>query len=188
MMAEFAGRSGAATHAAMKQVEDVGAEIGRHEIELIEAQQEARRTEPHERQAFRTRFNLAKARIGAADLNERIEGRAALVAEFRRLIEGVVLHPNRSVTLHTKPDAPNNGTTYLINAEGLEGVHIRLADGRTGFIGSSLLLDRLLKPDTRPSNSRQKSRNWQTVAVAPMPVAEIVSDAQRVLASKEARG
>jgi hypothetical protein len=71
--------------------------------------------------------------------------------------------------------------------QGLEGVHITLPHDRSGFIGPSLLLDKFLKPDTRPSSKGRQSRNRHAVAIAPAGLAEIVVRARRVLASKASR-
>ena len=42
---------------------------------------------------------------GDADVRAAYLGRAALTAEFRRVIEGVVLHEHQIATIHMKPDA-----------------------------------------------------------------------------------
>lgn len=84
------------------------------------------------------RFRNAKERAQSSDLQERHFGRAALAAALRELVKGVVLHDDRSLTVHAKTDLIECQIVYLINPQGFQGIRISLPEGRTGFVSGSV--------------------------------------------------
>ncbi len=100
---------------------------------------------PDERTGFLARFKAVKALLGSGDPRELRDSRIRLSQEFHRLITGIVLHPakhrsaDRHVTVHLKPDADGTRTSYALSSQTLVGIHFALPDGKTGFIGPSVL-------------------------------------------------
>jgi DNA invertase Pin-like site-specific DNA recombinase len=83
-------------------------------------------------------FRQAKERALFPDKRERHLGRAALAAELRSLIEGIVLHEDRSLTVHANPELLGCEITLMLSPQGFEGIRIKLPEGQTGFISASV--------------------------------------------------
>jgi DNA invertase Pin-like site-specific DNA recombinase len=156
-----------------------------------------------EHQDFLARFGAAIARLGSSDINERHHARGALVAEFRALFEGVVLHPDRIVTLHKKPDASGCRVVYALGSDGLRGVQVRAVTGTTGFIPPNAVAG-LIRPvqngvsklgtDSLPWQPRSvddvlqniqiiqsPNGDWQPVPHDPAQMATVVAQAEHAL-------
>jgi hypothetical protein len=153
-------------------------------------------TPPH-REAWRCNFRAAKSDARSSEADRRAFGRRMLIADLRRLLEGVVLHANRNVTLHLRPDPSGCRATCLIGRDGLQGIHVKAAAGMTGFIDRSVLQSVLpaIKTETEisavvannPSHLEdvlERTRiidlphgDWQAIAPEPMRIAQFVADA-----------
>ena len=169
-----------------------------------EKQQEMHCDRFEDRKAFLVRFKAITASAEATDTQERDLGRRALIAELRTLIEGVVLHPNRTMTIHLKPDAAGCRVVCVVGRDGIQGIQLKMPEGTTGFIGPSILgglvrpvkngahtpiraddqpwrphgLDGLLK---RIRIIDSPDGDWQAVVPDPMQMAEVVVPAERAL-------
>jgi hypothetical protein len=88
---------------------------------------------------FVARFKAMKASAASTDRNEREFGRRALIVEFRRLIDGVVLHANRVLTIHMAADGGVCRVVCALDRNGLSGVQLKMPEGATGFIERSVI-------------------------------------------------
>jgi hypothetical protein len=145
MVRSFAGKTGAQAEAAMAVMDELNGEIAALKQRLAEAQEQLSRSGPDERTGFLARFRAAKGLLGSDDPQEIRDSRIRLSQEFHRLIAGIVLHPakqrsaDRYVSVHLKPDADGIRTSYALSLQTLAGIHFALPDGKTGFIGPSVL-------------------------------------------------
>ena len=76
----------------------------RHNDGADDYEQELCRIEIMDREAFFSRIPILRANATCSDAEKRDPARRALIAGFRRFIEGAVLHANRSLTIHMQPD------------------------------------------------------------------------------------
>jgi hypothetical protein len=169
--------------------------------------QELHRAKPADREAFLARFKAITASAEATETHERDLGRRALIAELRTLIEGVVLHSNRTMTIHLKPNAAGCRVVCVVGRDGIQGIQLKMPEGTTGFIGPSVLgglvapvksgantptraddqpwrphsLDELLK---RIRIVDSPDGDWQAVVTDPMQMADVVVCAERVLGER----
>src|SRR6516165_1007324 len=145
MVRSFTGKTGAQAEAAMTVMDELNAEITLLKQRLAHAREQLSRSGPDERTGFLARFKAAKALLDSDDPQEQRDSRIRLSQEFHRLIEAIVLHPakqrsaDRYVTVHLKPDADGVRTSYAFSPQTLVGIHFALSDGKTGFIGPSVL-------------------------------------------------
>jgi len=142
--------------------------------------------------------------IGSSDIQERHLARRALVDEFRSLFEGVVLHVNRVVTLHMKPDALGCRVVYASGHDGVQGIQVEAATGTTGFIGSAILAGIVRpvrsglgkkgganEPPWHPCSlgdlfkriqiNHSPNGDWQAVAHDSMQMADVIARAEHAL-------
>jgi hypothetical protein len=144
-MARSFAEKGAEVEAAMTVIDELNSEIATLKQRLAEARDQLSRNGPDERTGFLARFRAAKALLDSDDPRELRDARIRLSQEFHRLIAGIVLHPakqrsaDRYVTVHLKPDADGIRTSYALSPQTLVGIHFALPDGKTGFIGPSVL-------------------------------------------------
>jgi DNA invertase Pin-like site-specific DNA recombinase len=156
---------------------------------------------------FVTRFATAKAMAQSPDITQRREGRYALVKEFHALFKGVVLHPNRIVTLHLRRDIHQFRAIITLGPDGgLQGIQVEAPGGITGFVDPSLTSG-LVKPTPSGSRSRAPDRggwrsssvsavlrrtrivysqsgDWQAVAHDASHISELVARAEEALAGR----
>lgn len=164
MVAAFADKSGPVREAAMVQIDALGAEIKDRESELVDGHRQGGLIETD---GFLARFMASRAKMETGDLDERLLGRAVLASEFRRIIESVVLHANRSITLHMKPDASGCRTVYAISSDGFLGIHRSGPEERKTSAGQSVF-HRVVKHRTRPEPAQviyTADGNWQTALI-----------------------
>jgi DNA invertase Pin-like site-specific DNA recombinase len=150
--------------------------------------------------AFLDRFHKARVRLSSTDIEDRHLARGALVEEFRRLFAGVVLHPERVVTLHTRADGRGRRIIYVLSYGGL-CIQIKFDDGVTGMIEPAVLAP--LVPPTGSGNTsvsgvgwqpcdldwllahthviRSPNGDWQAVLSDPMRVFEVLKRGEKVL-------
>jgi hypothetical protein len=98
-----------------------------------------------DRDAAVVRLKLAKVKAQAFDPRERDLGRQAMISELRGLIDGVVHHPDRTLTIHLKPDFGGCRTVYVLDRDGIRGIQIRFANGTIGLIDRQSVYG-LIKP------------------------------------------
>jgi len=170
----FGNMAGRASQTARKQMERLNIEIQNKENELVEREAELQQTGIANRKRFSERFKAAKASAHSPNIEERYLGRAALTAECRRVIEGVVLHEHRIATIHMKPDAAGCQIVYLLDPYGLHGVQVTGRDGTIGFIGPAALLnfeETFTKTSDRhaPRRSRRLAKLLECIPVAQTP-------------------
>lgn len=108
---------------------------------------------PRPEERFLARYLVAKTRVGSQSLPERLEARGVLVEELRALFEGVVLHPNRVLTLHMKPNSTGCRIAFVIGYEGVRGIQVKTPEGTVGFVDAALLT-----PFIRPVGSGMTKR------------------------------
>jgi DNA invertase Pin-like site-specific DNA recombinase len=157
------------------------------------------------REELFARFGADKAKAESEEIIERDLARRSLIEALRQIIDGVVLHVNRTLTIHTKPDFIGCRVTYLLTAAGLQGVQLRVPEGATGFIDRSAVAG-LVRPvrngcktpiraDDNPWQPQSlddvwsrlhvlptPDGDWQATAADPMQMAEVVARAERALA------
>ena len=147
------------------------------------------------------RYRAAKALIASQSLPEKLEARGVLVNELRGLFEGVVLHPNRVVSVHMRPNAAGCRIACVVGYQGVRGIQIKTQEGTIGFIGGALLTP-LVRPvgsgiskhspqPWQPRNidellSRMhivylENGDWEAVPFDPTQTAEVVAAAERTL-------
>jgi DNA invertase Pin-like site-specific DNA recombinase len=152
------------------------------------------------------RLRAAKALMGSPQLPEAIEARLRLLNAVRRFCEGVVLHPNRVVTLHANADGDGRRVTVIVGADGLQGIQVRTDAGQIGFISATAAAG-FVRPslsgisktgaDNLPWQPEilkevlgrvrivhSPNGDWQAVAHDPMQMADVVRRAERALASE----
>ena len=172
---------------------------------IIDHEQEVRRIELLERSAFFRQFPILTAGAESTKIEQRDPARRALIAGFRRFIEGVVLHANRSLTIHMQPDPAGYRVVYVVDYDGIKGAQVKAPEGKTGFIDRSVLT-LLVRPVRRGANTSAGARDeplwqpcdlkllikrirlvdspdgdWHAMASDPMQMAEVVGRAERTL-------
>ena len=186
--------------ARLASTQSMGAAV-REDHTLVKSQ----RVERAERKAFLARFKAARSSADSSDLDERDLSRRVLVSDFRRLIDGVVMHAERTLTVHFKSDSAGMRIVYILDRDGILGIQLKALDGTTGFIDRSLLWN-LVRPvksgaktpidpdDERLWQSRdigqllRRARivtssdgDWQAVASHPLQMARVVVRAEQAL-------
>ena len=141
--------------------------IARLEDKLLDAERNAFRADLFNPNGRFARFRAAKARAQSPDDLERQSGREALAVELRRVIEGIVLHDHRRLTIHTRPDVAGYQIVYSLNPDGLVGIQVNLHDGVSGLIGPSLFRGfmRSVRPTRRGRPSATDEPLWQSVDI-----------------------
>ena len=154
------------------------------------------------------RFRAAKALMGSPRAPDAIEARVKLLGEVRRFCEGIVLHPQRLVTIHMKADPDAHRVTLIVGTDGLQGIQIANGIGEIGFIGNDAVagfvrptLSGISKIGADQLPWRPKKLNdvlehvrivsspggdWQAVVHDPIQMAEIVERANSTLRTKSA--
>ena len=159
----------------------------------------------HHHDQLIARFGANKAKAESEEVLERDLARRSLVEVLRHIIDGVVLHANRTVTIHAKPDLTGCRATYLLTAAGLQGIQLRMPEGAIGLIDRSAVAG-LVRPSINgcktPVQADEKSwqpqslqdvwsrirllptpdGDWQATAADPMQMAEVAARAERALA------
>jgi DNA invertase Pin-like site-specific DNA recombinase len=79
-------------------------------------------------QAHHDQFRENMKRIEAEDQEEKRKARMALSSEFRRIIDTVILNPDRTLTMRIKPTGSNVAFGYLISPDQIERVTL-IRDG-----------------------------------------------------------
>lgn len=195
LVASVAKERDSTLHATNARVERLHAEVERQQRLLNAATREP--LPGHSDQGrFLPRFEIAKSSLGASELREVHLARGIIVAELRRLLEGVVLDNDRIITIHMKGDTLGYRAVYELRPEGLQGAHVKIVDGSIGFIEADVLkniVSILSSPqETNVSLDallhslqiiRLSNGNWKAVMPGPFQMAEIVSRAEKVLAS-----
>jgi DNA invertase Pin-like site-specific DNA recombinase len=170
--------------------------------EISDYEREVRRIELLDREAFFARFPTLTVAAESADSEHRDPARRVLIAGFRRFIDGVVLHPDRSLTVHMRLDPAGHRVVYIIDRDGIQGAQVKAPEGKTGFIDRYVLTG-LVRPVKRGPAVRAKEALWQpsdpdhvikrirlvdspdgdwhALAADPMQIAEIVGRAERTL-------
>jgi len=133
---------------AVARVARLRAKLAQFEDELADAKQRVQVPDLLDPNGPLAGFKPAKIKAQSADMLERHVGRAELAAELRRLIEGVVLHGQRTLTIHAKAEHFGCLVVYALDADGLRGIQIVTPDGRAGFIGGSVF--RSVLPGKKP--------------------------------------
>jgi hypothetical protein len=177
---------------------------GRPTRRFVDKEKELHLAKPADRQVFLARFKAITTSAEATDTQERDLGRRALIAELRTIIEGVVLHPDRTMTIHLKPGAAGCGVVCVVGREGIQGIQLKMPEGTTGFIGPSILgglvrpvkngANAPIRADDQPWRPRgldgllkririidSPDGDWQAVVPDPLQMAEVVVRAERAL-------
>jgi len=171
---------------------------------VVDYEQQVRRIELLERKAFFRRFPLLAADAEHADAEQRDPARRALIAGLRRFIEGVVLHADRSLTIHMQPDPEGYRVVYILDSDGIQGAQVRAPEGKTGIVSRSVLIGlvRPVRPGYNTSNVTKEPSweacdldlllkrirlvhspdgDWHALTADPLQMAEIVGRAERTL-------
>lgn len=183
---------------ALDELTEIVARLASHELTSTgrpedQTSKESQRMDRAERKAFLARFKIAKAGAESPDLKERDLNRRALVSEFRRLIDGVVMHAERTMTIHFKPDLAGIRVVYVLDRDGILGIQRKAPNGTTAWIDRSLLWtfvrparsgantpidpddQRLWRARDRPTvatGSRRHHRRWGLAGVRFAPFAD----------------
>jgi DNA invertase Pin-like site-specific DNA recombinase len=177
----------------------------RRERKLSGDEQEAHRIEVIDREAFFARLPALRSSAGSSEAEERDSARRALIVEFRRLIAAVVLHSNRTLTIHMRPDAAGYHVVYILDYDGIQGAQVRAPYGTTGLIDRSVLVG-LVRPVRSGANTRSgayaesvwqssnldelikrtrivhsQDGDWQAMAPDPMQIAQVIGRAEQAL-------
>jgi hypothetical protein len=167
--------------------------------------QELRRIELMDREAFFSRIPILGASAESSDTEQRDPARKALIAGFRRFVEGVVLHANRTLTIHMQAGSDGCRIVYIVDRDGIQGAQVKAPSGRTGFIDRSVVAG-LVRPVTRGANTATSAReepmwqpchldallkrirlvqspdgDWHAMAADPMQMAAMVGRAEQTL-------
>jgi DNA invertase Pin-like site-specific DNA recombinase len=138
--------------------------IVRLEDQLLDAEAEAYSAKA-ERATPLARYKTAKGRAQALDAAERHGGRGELIAALRELLDGVVLHEYRNLTIHSKLDGFGFQVVCALSTIGLEGIRVKRAGGKAGFIGASIFrgMMRSVWRTRRGEDGRTDKPLWQSV-------------------------
>jgi hypothetical protein len=64
-----------------------------------------------------------------------------VASEYRRVIERLILHPDKRITVQIKPGNYGNRIEYMLSPERIEELRVTLPDGRT-LTPKAMLFDR----------------------------------------------
>ncbi len=112
------------------------------------------------------RFAAAKAKVQSDDANERREARIQIAAEYRRLIQVIVLDEERTIRIHMK-ECDEVKAIYTLRAEGLIGLKVdgagwSIAFGSSGlrveWPGDGSLLDQAVQGGLAPDSTEVEIR------------------------------
>ena len=171
----------------------------------VDYEREVRRLELLDRDAFFQRLPALAVGAESTEAEQRDPARRALIAAFRRFIEGVVLHSDRSLTIHMQPDPEGYRVVYIVDRDGIQGAQVKAPEGKTGFIdryvltglvrpvrgGFKTAAGKKEEPLWRPCDGNVLMKriqvvhsldgDWQAITADPMQMAEIVGRAERTL-------
>jgi DNA invertase Pin-like site-specific DNA recombinase len=120
----------------------------KHQGETYDDEREVYRLRLVDRETFLARIPVLGVNAESSDTERRDPARRALIAGFRRFIEGVVLHPNRTLTIHMQPDAAGYRIVYIVDSDGIQGAQVKAPEGTTGLIDRTVLVG-LVRPVRR---------------------------------------
>lgn len=112
--------------------------IVRLENQLLDAEAEAYSTSLATLNGPLNRFKPSKTRALSSNATERHLGRGELAAVLRELLDGIVLHEYRGLTVHSKVDSFGRRMICALSTAGLEGIQVSGPGDKTGFIGASV--------------------------------------------------
>jgi DNA invertase Pin-like site-specific DNA recombinase len=176
--------------------------------ETYDDEREVYRLRLVDRETFLARIPALRVSAESSDTERRDPARRALIAGFRRFIEGVVLHPNRTLTIHMQPDAAGYRIVYIVDSDGIQGAQVKAPEDTTGLIDRTVLVG-LVRPVRRGINTLAGTKDelawracsveelvkrvrlvhspdgdWHAMAADPMQMAEIVGRAEKRLGSR----
>lgn len=117
------------------------------------------------RDGFLARLEASKGVLASSGLPTAPQLRARLLIDVRRIIEGVVLHPDRILTLHMKPDAAGCRIVFVLGPEGLRGIQMKAEAGKVGFIDRSVCEGFVLPIRNGVSSVGADKKPWQPRSV-----------------------
>jgi hypothetical protein len=109
--------------------------------EISEARRAVRVAESVAIQDMNDRFVEARARLDANDPAVRRDARMQVAAEYQRVIERLILHPDKRITVRIKPGNYGNQIEYVLSPERIEQLRVTLPDGQT-LMSKAMLFDR----------------------------------------------
>jgi len=109
--------------------------------EISEARRAVRVAESVAVQDMNNRFVEARARLDADDPAVRRDARMQVAAEYQRVIERLILHPDKRITVRIKPGNYGNRIEYVLSRERIEQLRVTLPDGQT-LTPKAMLFDR----------------------------------------------
>ena len=109
--------------------------------EISEARRAVRVAESVAVQDMNDRFVEARARLDANDPAVRRDARMQVAAEYQRVIERLILHPDKRITVRIKPGNYGNRIEYVLSRERIEQLRVTLPDGQT-LTPKAMLFDR----------------------------------------------
>lgn len=130
MSTGLAAKAGPAGKGALTRIQDLESEIRLRQRDLADAQEPAREAGIADREAFLMRFSSARATINSSNREARIAARRVIMLELRKLIQGFVLHPNRTISLQMKQGVNGRQTIYLLTLNGLDNIYVKHRNGR----------------------------------------------------------
>jgi hypothetical protein len=77
------------------------------------------------------RFAEARTALDADDPAVRRDARIRVAAEYQRVIEQMILHPDRRITVQIKPGTYGNRVEYLLSPDKIEELRVTLPNGQT---------------------------------------------------------
>jgi DNA invertase Pin-like site-specific DNA recombinase len=109
--------------------------------EITEARRAVRIAESAAAQDMNDRFVEARATLDSDDPAVRRDARMQVASEYRRVIERLILHPDKRITVQIKPGNYGNRIEYMLSPERIEELRVTLPDGRT-LTPKAMLFDR----------------------------------------------
>jgi hypothetical protein len=137
---------------AEQQIERIDAEIAAYKAELGSLRQELRVIAAYDDDGFHERVREAREQLASAEGEVRYAIRLRLAQELRRRIEGIVLHPDRTMTVRLKEHQGLARVNVSLTANGVEAIDIIDVDDTVliRFNRTSLCL---LEPINRARNA-----------------------------------
>jgi DNA invertase Pin-like site-specific DNA recombinase len=109
--------------------------------EISEARRAVRVAESVAVQDMNDRFVEARARLDADDPTVRRDARMQVAAEYQRVIERLILHPDKRITVRIKPGNYGNRIEYVLSLDRIEELRVTLPNGQT-LTPKAMLFDR----------------------------------------------
>lgn len=195
--------SGAAAQLAKRKIERLNRVVQEEEEKISEAELRLHHSRPANTRESFARFRAAKEQAHSPELQERYLSRAVLVAELRKLIDVVILHEHRVMSIHMKRDASGHRVVYVFDPYGIHGVHVEGCDGTMMCITTAALLafQDTFSPRTQPPGryarrprklagllksipvTKSPSGDWRTIAPKEAELPGIVARAERLMAA-----